>query len=208
MYINAWYLFVNSLAHLEVSESWVKTHTLIQTILETLYPCDHQIALGRPGVFRGMRTRRWLQPSGDVLGSLLNLQPDVLPWWKEFHKVPDSMLHPVSFIASLNIYNDSVLISMVLYGCLKRLSTYSIIAIHSFQHIFFCSICFCQMHLHAGAQPPFKEISKRDRSRLPRNWPHSGMQRYRALKSARLTMLWPTWGGEIDESHRPIFAPT
>jgi len=35
MYINAWYLLVNSLAHLEVSESWVKTHTLIQTILET-----------------------------------------------------------------------------------------------------------------------------------------------------------------------------
>ena len=35
MYINAWYLLVNSLAHFEVSESWVKTHTLIQTILET-----------------------------------------------------------------------------------------------------------------------------------------------------------------------------
>lgn len=79
------YLLANSLAHLEVSESWVKAHTLIiarnivQTILETLHPCDHQIALGRLGVFRGMRTRRWLQPSGDVLGSLLKLQPDVLP---------------------------------------------------------------------------------------------------------------------------------
>lgn len=56
------------------------------------------------------------------------------------------------FFFSLNINNDSVLISMVLYGCLKRLSTYSIIAIHSFQHVFFAQF-FCQMHLHVGAQP-------------------------------------------------------
>lgn len=91
------------------------------------------------------------------------------------------------FFFSLNINNDSVLISMVLYGCLKRLSTYSIIAIHSFQHVF-----FAQFFPNAS--------SCWSPTRLPRNWPHSGMQRYRALKSARLTMLWPTWGGEIEKN--------
>ena len=70
------------------------------------------------------------------------------------------MLHPVSFISSLNIYNDSVLICMVLYGCLKFfLSTYSIIAIHSFQHVFFAQFVFAKCIFMLEPNPVAEELA-------------------------------------------------
>lgn len=196
MYINAWYLLVNSLAHLEVSESWVKTHTLIQTILETCIlvitkspwgVLGFSVAWGRGDGFNPVETclvASWIC-SQMCCRDEKNFTRFLIQCFIQFHL----------FL----LWTSITILFWFVSSCTVAWNVY--LHIQSSQSILFNTFFLLNLFLPNAS-------SCWSPTRLPRNWPHSGMQRYRALKSARLTMLWPTWGGEIDESHRPIFAPT